>query len=121
MLLISFLFNDMREGYAAYYSEGVMQRVAENKGYDYEEGECMISLTEARYEETFGDKKVYVYGVNTGQTVECTVIDLPQTAHYSRIKNKGIEVEIPYEFQGDLCGHYEYKPSECPIVVWEID
>jgi hypothetical protein len=97
-------------GYAARYRPGLMRRVALNRGMT--PSSCMV----ASHVNPLG-AWITVYGVSTGISLRCHVVDIAVGQDLRTNLQKGIIIEVAHENAIDLCGSTRRRPRDCLIIV----
>lgn len=100
-------------GYAAHYNEGLMERVAHNRGMA--QSACMISYTEA---DEVGEWLIVQRG---NKRMHCQIVDVPQPYDRPMLKKRHIIVELNFSAAQYLCGiKYvgQEPPRACPVNVY---
>lgn len=108
-------------GFAAHYGVGVMERVAQNRGYAPQT--CQISYTYA----TMADMGSWVYVesqipfADGAHGMWCQIMDMPQAHDFDSISGRGIIVELGWQATPYLCGLSsvgQEPPRACPVMVY---
>ena len=99
------------QGVVAYYSPGVMERVADNRGM--ERVDCMIASPWHQLGEWV------VLSVSDGSTLLCRVTDVSHPRDYLRHLTRGL-IEVDYRSYGWLCGTYNRRPEDCKAWIYDL-
>lgn len=103
-----------RQGFAAHYRKGLMQRVARVRGLP--DTGCLI----ASPFHTIGDHAVVT---STRGSLNCLVVDVPHPRDRPSIIRRGIVAELDFESARLLCGIRfagQEPPRNCPVSVREV-
>lgn len=109
MLLLPVLVPRSTDGFAAYYREGLMERVAENRGIS--PTPCMV----ASLGSVIGDTLT----VERGKTrLHCLVVDVAHPKDVASIRERGIVVELDFQSARKICrvtAKQPIAPRDCPV------
>lgn len=115
LLIVMFIIQShggqYHDGIAKWYSEGVMEQVARNRGMPIQD--CMTSSP--RY--PIGTW-VLITGQETGVSEECIVTDVSHPRDRARHLREGTEAELSYQAAKRICGETRNgRPKNCRVRV----
>lgn len=114
ILLLAILHGGtIQSGYAPHYSPGLMARVAANR--DMAPAACMVSSPTWPL-----GTHLWVHGENTGQLLDCTVVDVSAPKDRDRHIRTRRVIELSYEATTALCGSTRERVIDCPVVVIKL-
>lgn len=100
-------------GYAAHYSPGLMERVAQKRGIDPHT--CMIAFD--------GKIGTHVLVKSEHGTAWCTTVDVVHPHDRAALRRRRIIVELDFGTAQRLCNITrvrERPPRECPVTIWRM-
>ena len=108
----------LTSGFAAHYSDGIMESVAVNRGM--QQTQCMISYTWPN--SAMLGQWVQVESLVNGAWLSCLVVDMPMAEHYHSILGRGIVIELGMPAARLICSIQTYgqePPRACPVNVYQ--
>ncbi len=102
-----------RQGFAAHYRVGLMERVARKRGMPIVR--CMIASSYYAL-----DTWLWVTSEVTGETEHCRITDVTAPQHVATVRRRNIVIEFGASNIFDMCGFREVNagpPSSCPVWV----